>query len=230
MRDAAKNWPHAFADAANQNPPKKSQQEAKADLVQELSRTQPQLFSIYKGTPGPYSLGLRDITDNLVTLFESGDKALIWAGTGKDYFAISRTTPGDQTDSFEVKDAKTLASVSEASGMVVGGQGNAFFVIVDYQAIYVYRSDDPSVLIVPGSQLSGRESYDRGGGFGGHIIAEDNITYEPITDISNLSISTYDTTRDAINDTNTQVIHRKMRDLNFPLNPDQFPNYYRLPQ
>lgn len=142
---------------------------ALAQLQSDLKNISPHFIDSSKAYEQTLTPLDQKIKDDIVALFTAGmpDSKNYYSGlwlnaVGKRYILASQLSGGSSFD--EIIDSRTGKAIPIPGWRVNSPvlEGGSIELYINYQAIYTYALDQSEAVLVPGSQLSGEETYHAG--------------------------------------------------------------------
>lgn len=144
----------------------------RAALVQlqaDLQNVTPHFINASKAYEQTLTPTEQKIKDDVIMLFTAGMPdnkdyySQLWLdAVGKRYILVSHPSAGSSIDEIVDSQTGTVVPISGEANIYLASEGRDIALYINYQAIYTYTLDQESVLLMPGSQLSGNETYHSG--------------------------------------------------------------------
>src|SRR5665213_1893570 len=199
-----------------------STQTSRATLTQlqtDLQGVTPHFLDANRANRQAYTPEEQKIKDDVIAVLTAGqsDNGDYYSGlwldaVGKRHILVSQPSAGSSID--EIVDSQTgkVTPISAEAAYYLAPEGRNAALYLGNQAIYIYTLDQGGVALVPGSQLSGNETYHSG---------TSDFQLEPVqTHTKNsITIPVFDSSQivqnpDALSQpTAMQTMNKKVRDL-----------------
>lgn len=196
-------------------------QAALTQLQADLKNISPHFTDIYKDGRQTLNPEEQKIKDDVVALFTAGMPdnrdyySRLWLdAVGKRYILASQPSAGSSISEIIDSQTGTVMPISSEANIYLASEGRDIALYINYQAIYTYALDQASVLLMPGSQLSGNETYHSG-------TSDFQLAPVQTHTKNSITISVFDSSQIVQNPdaqpNAMQTMNKKVRQLTLPL-------------
>ena len=192
---------------------------ALTQLQADLKNVTPHFIDASKANGQTLTPEEQKIKDDVVALFTAGMPdnkdyySRLWLdAVGKRYILASQPSAGSSIDEIIDSQTGTVMPISSEANIYLASEGRDIALYINYQAIYTYALDQASVLLMPGSQLSGNETYHSG-------TSDFQLEPEQTHTKNSITISVFDSSQtvhnpDALSQpTAMQTMNKKVREV-----------------